>query len=255
MSVLLLNAVVIATLLTVLWLISLKLRDVSIIDLFWGLGFVIIAWITYADSIREQPTCYLLPLMVTVWGLRLSGYLTYRNWGHGEDKRYAAMRKQAGPAFAWRSLITVFWLQGLLMWLIAVPLQLGIPANRGVVNLWTYAGVSLWGVGLLFESIGDWQLLRFKAQPDNQGKVLDRGLWRYTRHPNYFGDCLVWWGFWLIAVSPGLHFWTIFSPVLMSILLMFVSGVSLLERDLKSSKPEYAEYIRRTSPFFPWFPR
>ncbi|MCA8984044.1 MAG: DUF1295 domain-containing protein [Planctomycetaceae bacterium] len=252
---LLLNGLLILGMMVVLWIVSIPLRDVSIVDIFWGPGFIMVAWASYLFSIQQRKTCYLLPLMVTLWGLRLAVYLASRNWGKGEDARYAALRRHAGPSFAATSLLTVFGLQGVVMWVISLPLQLGIPANLGVLNTFTYLGLGLWGLGLACETLGDWQLARFRARPENRGKVLDRGLWRYTRHPNYFGDFLVWWGFWFVAVSPGMHYWTIISPLGMSVLLMFISGVTLLERGLRETKPDYAEYAARTQPFFPWFPK
>lgn len=254
MELMLWNAAAIGGLMLLLWLVSLPLRDVSIVDIFWGPGYVLVAWLSYSYSIATQKTCYLLPLLVTLWGLRLGGYLLYRNWGKGEDKRYAKMRER-NPGFSFLSLFYVFGLQGLLMWIISLPLQLGIPDNRGVVNAFTFIGTGLWLLGIFFEAVGDWQMARFQAKEENQGEVLNTGLWRYTRHPNYFGDFLVWWGFYVLAISPGGQYWTVIGPIIMSILLMKVSGVTLLEKDLKESKPGYAEYVERTNAFFPWFPK
>jgi steroid 5-alpha reductase family enzyme len=237
------------------WGISIPARDVSLIDLAWGLGFVLIAGATAACAVDPGPGAWLLVLATAVWGLRLSGYLAWRNLGHGEDRRYQAMRQAAGPPFWWRSLLTVFALQGAVMWVVSLPLQLGIAAGAADWSWVHLVGISLWGIGLLCESIGDWQLVRFRSDPANAGRVLDRGLWRYTRHPNYFGDFLVWWGLFLTAAADGRHLWTVVSPLLMSFLLLKVSGVALLERSLSSAKPGYADYVRRTSPFFPWPPR
>ncbi|WP_339741876.1 DUF1295 domain-containing protein [uncultured Rubinisphaera sp.] len=255
MSLLLINAGVILGLMILMWLISLPLKDVSIIDLVWGLGFVLIAWTTYGIAIQNGKVCYLLPLLVTIWGVRLSGYLALRNVGHEEDKRYARMRENVGPTFPLVSLFTVFLLQGVLMWIISLPLQIGIPQNPGVVNAFTFAGSAVWLIGFFFESVGDWQMARFKSNPDNKGQVLNTGLWRYTRHPNYFGDFCVWWGFWILSISAGGPYWTVLSPIVMSIFLMYVSGVTLLEKDLKESKPKYEEYIQRTNAFFPGLPQ
>ena len=255
MTILITSAWIILTCVILLWLISIPLRNVSIIDLFWGSGFVMVAWLSYFSARIEGKVCYLLPLLVTIWGLRLSLYLAKRNVGHGEDKRYAAMRQHAGPKFVFTSLFSVFLLQGLIMWVISLPLQIGIPRNPGVLNGLTIAGSLLWAFGFLMEAVGDWQLARFKSNPENRGKVFDRGLWRYTRHPNYFGDCCQWWAFWILSISPGGPYWTLISPLLMTGLLLIVSGVSLLEKDLSRSKPEYARYISRTSPFIPWPPR
>jgi steroid 5-alpha reductase family enzyme len=251
-NVLLLNLGLLAGIMLVLWLVSLALRNASIVDIFWGFGFVIVVWVTFVAVGSAAPRSLLISVLTSLWGLRLAGYLAWRNCGKGEDYRYQAMRESYGSRFPLISLFLVFWLQGLLMWLVAFPIQ---AAHFGAVPLgWIDAvGASVWAVGWLFESVGDLQLARFKADPGNRGKVMDRGLWRYTRHPNYFGDFLVWWGLYSIAAA-GHAWWTIFSPVIMSILLIRVSGVTLLERSLKTKRPGYEDYIARTSPFFPWPP-
>ena len=187
-------------------------------------------------------------------GGALSGYLAWRNWGKPEDHRYAAMREKHGDRFPWVSLVTVFGLQGALVWIISLPIQVGVALGEAW-QWWTWLGAALWLVGLLFESIGDYQLARFKSDPTNKGRVMNRGLWRYTRHPNYFGDFLVWWGFYLAAAQPGSWWWTLIGPVLMSFLLLRVSGVRLLESSLKSRVEGYEEYTRTTSAFFPLPPR
>lgn len=247
------SATVIAGALTLLWLVSLPLKNVSIIDLFWGCGFVLIGWIGFLLGNGDSPRNLLVAVLTTIWGLRLAGYLTWRNWGESEDYRYRAMRASRGAAFAWISLFLVFGLQGVIMLIVALPVLVSVTSTTplGAVDA---AGVLLWGTGLFFEAIGDWQLARFKSRPENHGKVLDRGLWRYTRHPNYFGDFLVWWGLYLLAITAG-GAWTVFSPLLMSLLLLKVSGVTLLEKSLHERRPAYADYVRRTSPFFPWPPR
>ncbi len=253
-DVLLTNLSVIAGLMLVVWLISLPLRNVSIVDIVWGAGFVLIAWVTVAVTTGSGPSRWLLPVMTSLWGLRLSGYLAWRNIGKGEDKRYAAMRSKRSPQFAFTSLIMVFALQGAVMWIVSLPLQTGIAfAQSG----WTWLhglGIALWSVGLLFESIGDLQLARFKANPNNAGMVMNRGLWRYTRHPNYFGDFLVWWGLYATAIAHTTAIWTIIGPSVMTLFLMRVSGVSLLEQSLQQTRPGYAEYACETNAFFPWFP-
>ena len=240
----------------VLWLVSLPLRNASIVDIFWGPGFGLIALVTFfvADGLLERRL--LLTVLTCAWSLRLGVYLALRNIGHGEDPRYVAMRNRreaAGGSFALFSLASVFGLQGVLMWLISWPVQLG-QLGDAPLGLAAATGVILWAIGFLFEAVGDLQLRRFKANPNNLGKVMDRGLWRYTRHPNYFGNACLWWGLWLIA-SETAPLWTLISPILMTLLLLKVSGVSLLEKSLKASKPGYADYVRRTSSFFPWFPR
>jgi steroid 5-alpha reductase family enzyme len=223
------------TLLT--WLVSIARRDASLFDPFWGTGFVVVAWLACVLNRPVEPRAMLLAVLTTLWGLRLSLFLLWRNWGHGEDRRYRAMRDHWGPRFWWVSYVTVFLLQGVILWF-------GLDI----------AGLGLWTVGVLFESLGDWQLARFKADPANAGRVMDRGLWRYTRHPNYFGDFCVWWGLYLIAAAGG-AWWTVGSPLLMSLFLMRVSGVTLLEQTIVDRRPDYAAYQRRTNAFFPGLPK
>lgn len=256
LSLWLISGLVILGLMTVLWLLSLQVRDSSIVDIFWGTGFVIVFWIlTCLAPGPVTPRLHLLGMVVTVWGLRLSLYIYSRNKGKGEDFRYAKWREEAGPSWWWRSFFKVFFLQGFLMWIIAVPLvaaQLGDTTSP--FKCLDYTGAALWLVGFIFEAGGDWQLARFKSYPENKGKLLSSGLWSLTRHPNYFGDAAQWWGFYLIAASTGAQ-WTIFSPIIMTFLLMRISGVAMLEKTLKDTKPGYAEYVERTSAFIPWLPR
>ncbi len=232
------------------WVISLPLRNASIVDSVWSLLFVAAAF-TYAAT-TEAPgggRRWLILVLVTVWGLRLAGYITIRNHGKGEDKRYQAMRRKQGPAFPLKSAATVFGLQGLLAWVVSLPL-LGAVNGSGGINALDIAGAALWVVGFVFEAGGDLQLARFKADPANAGKVMDSGLWRYTRHPNYFGDFTQWWAFYLIALAGG-AWWALPGPVVMSWLLLRVSGVTLLERGLEKTRPRYAEYVATTNAFFP----
>ncbi len=238
----------------VLWLLSLFKRDASIVDPFWPAGFVISAWRTVwlADPPGARP--WLLVGMTTVWGLRLSGFLLWRNWGEPEDYRYAEMRQKHGSRFVFVSLLTVFALQGLLLWIVSWPVQFGqlaVDTSLGVLDL---LGIALWSVGVFFEAVGDFQLARFKSRPENRGRVLDTGLWRYTRHPNYFGDFCVWWGIYLVATSGG-AWWTAVGPFLMSYLLFRFSGVALLESTIVERRPPYRSYIARTNAFFPGRPR
>ncbi len=237
------------------WLGSVFLEDASIVDRFWGGGFALAALVSFSYMDRMTPRALLLLAMAVIWGLRLSLYLTWRNWGQGEDYRYAAMRKRHGARFVVLSLFTVFLFQGVLTWIISLPLQVGIAAKQGELNVLDYIGAALWLIGLLFESVGDFQLARFKANPANKGTVMDRGLWRYTRHPNYFGDALLWWGIFLVAASAPYGVYTIFSPALMTFLLMRVSGVRLLEKKLRKTKPAYAAYAAETNAFFPGPPK
>lgn len=242
-------------LMTALWLVSLWLRNSSIVDIFWGSGFVIVVWFFFALTphgflLRKWLIC----LLVSIWGLRLSFYILWRNWRKPEDFRYQKWRNEAGKRWWWQSFFQVFILQGILMWLIANPLLAAqFSAYPDHLTAFDIAGLVLWGIGFFFESVGDIQLATFKANPVNKGKVLDRGVWRYTRHPNYFGDAAQWWGFYLFVVLSG-GWWTVFSPVLMTLLLLRVSGVALLEKTLET-RPGYNKYIEKTSSFIPWFPR
>jgi len=238
---------------TATWALSLRLRDVSIVDSVWSLFFLVGA-ITYAASTPTSGARVTVTLaLVAIWALRLSIYLTWRNWGEPEDRRYQEMRAKNEPGFAVKSLYIIFGLQALLAWIISLPLY-ATTTGSWSIGMLDYLGIALVIVGIAFETTADLQLARFRAQPDNAGRVLDTGLWRYSRHPNYFGDFCVWWGFYLIAISAG-GWWTIFSPLLMSVLLMRVSGVTLLEKDIGERRPEYADYIARTNAFFPGPPR
>jgi steroid 5-alpha reductase family enzyme len=239
-----------------LWLVSLLLRNSSIVDGYWGPGFLVITLV--AGCVGSGATCrtVLITTLVAIWSLRLGGYITWRNFGGGEDYRYAAMREHHGRAFAWVSLFTIFGLQGALMWLISMPLQMAVvsPSPPGW-TLWDVVGLTLWCAGFLMETIGDWQLARFKADPQNHGQVLDKGLWAWTRHPNYFGEAVLWWGYFFIALSTPIGIWTVLSPILMTYLLLRFSGVALLEKALVDRRPGYREYVERTSAFLPWPPR
>lgn len=255
-SALAVSAAALAVALLALWGIARALRDVGIVDVFWGAGFVGVAWIAWTLAAAPGARGALLALGVTLWGLRLSGYLLWRNWGEPEDRRYRAMRRGHGERFAWVSLVTVFGLQGVLLWWISLPVQTAMlwPGADRLGRL-DALGIGLFAVGFFFESVGDCQLARFKRDPANAEQVMDRGLWRYTRHPNYFGDFLVWWGLFVVALSTPAGRWTLSSPLLMSLLLLRVSGVPLLERGLTRRRPAYRDYIARTSAFFPRPPR
>jgi len=238
-----------------LWGVSVAKRDASIVDGFWGLGFVGLAWL-YVGLAREPPLrAALVAALFSLWGLRLSTHIIRRSAGASEDYRYAAMRNRWGSKFWWVSLFTVFGLQGALMLLISAPLYVmttRAPTPWGPLD---GLGLLLFAVGLGFEAVADAQLRRFKADPENQGRTLQAGLWRYTRHPNYFGDALVWWGLFVLAdltTGPG---WTVLSPIVMTGLLMRVSGVPLLEAHMRRSRPDFAEYAARTNAFFPGPPK
>jgi steroid 5-alpha reductase family enzyme len=245
----------IISMMTVLWLISVRIRNVSIVDLFWGFGFVVASVVYFIYSEGFETRKILLMTLVTIWGLRLSIYLAWRNLGKDEDFRYQKFRKDFGEdRYWWYSFFSVFLLQGVLMWLISVPL-LGAQFYEGnELGLFDFIGVVIWIIGFVFEAGGDIQLARFKADPANKGKVLDTGFWHYTRHPNYFGDAAVWFGYGLICISAG-SYWPVLGSVLMTALIIKVSGVALLEKTLNTTKPGYQDYVRKTSAFIPWFPK
>ena len=243
-------------LMILLWIVSLVLKNVSIVDLFWGFGFVLTSIFYFLKTGGFEPRKILLVTLVALWGFRLSAYLAWRNIGKGEDFRYKQFRKNYGEKrYWWISFFQTFLLQGVLMWLISAPL-LGAQYYNNDTNLGVldYAGIALWIIGFTFETGGDLQLAIFRADPLNKGKVLKTGFWKLTRHPNYFGDSAVWWGYGLICISAG-SFAPVLGAVLMTALIIKVSGVALLEKSLKEQKPQYKEYIERTSAFLPWFPK
>ncbi len=240
-------------LMTMLWLISLRLNNASIVDVFWGIGFMTCAWLTYLLAPQGYlPRKLLICGMTTLWGLRLAFHIGARNWNKPEDYRYVAWRTTHGARWPWMSFFQVFLLQGFLIWIISMPILAaqtsGFPAILTPLDL---IGGIFWAFGLVFESIADFQLVRFKRDKSNKGAILTSGVWAYSRHPNYFGEAMVWWGFYLIAAAAG-YGWLIHSPIIMTWLLVRVSGVAMLERSMKL-KPGYEEYMRRTSAFIPWF--
>lgn len=247
---------VIFALMLLLWLVSLLLKNSSIVDIFWGFGFVISAWVYYfltPDGFMIRKL--LVAGLATLWGLRLTIHVLTRNWGKPEDFRYQKWRKEHGRVWWIRSLFQVFILQGFLMWIISTPLLAaqysGLPAR---LTLFDYTSVVLWIIGFFFETVGDLQLSNFRSNPANKGQILNTGVWRLTRHPNYFGDSAQWWGYFLFALAAG-GWWSLFSPIIMTLFLIKVSGVALLEKTLKDTKPGYREYMETTSAFIPWFPK
>ena len=248
-------AIVIVVLMVSTWAISVAVKNASIVDIVWGLGFVLVAWGVNLTTDGLDARQWVLTAMTSIWGLRLGLYLAWRNHGKGEDFRYRAMRKRWGPRFWLISLGTVFGLQGVLMWIVSLPVQLGQADSTPDLGVLAWIGLAVWALGLFFEVVGDAQLARFKADPANAGVVMDRGLWRYTRHPNYFGDACVWWGIALVAAETGTGAWGIIGAVVMTVLLRRVSGVTLLEKSLVKRRAGYDEYVARTSPFIPRPPK
>jgi len=245
----------ILSLMTALWIVSVVLKNVSIVDMFWGLGFVLVNTFYFFNT-DTTPAKIVLLVLVAIWGLRLSVYLAWRNIGKPEDFRYQEFRKKYGEKnYWWVSFFQTFLLQGILMWMISLPLLgVNLYSTSQHLNLTDYLGMLVWTVGFIFEAGGDLQLARFKMNKGNKGKVLKDGFWHYTRHPNYFGDSAVWWGYGLLVVSTG-SYWFVAGSVIMTLLILKVSGVVLLEKSLTNQKPDYKDYILKTSSFIPWFPK
>ena len=256
MSVALAALALIATLSLTTWAVSVVRRDASLVDRMWPVFIAAAALMCWRELPAAGLRADVMLALVLGWALRLGVYITRRNWGHGEDRRYQAIRARNEPGFAVKSLYLVFALQAVLAWIVAAPFLAGMAGTRpfGVVDA---IGAAIAAFGIVFEAIGDAQMSRFKADPANAGQVMDRGLWRYTRHPNYFGEACVWWGFAVMALAGAgvAGAWCLVSPLLMSVLLLKVSGVSLLEKDIGERRPAYRDYVARTPAFFPGPPR
>ena len=247
---------IIFILVSLLWIYSIIITNVSIVDIFWGMGFVIINAIYFYSSGDFYSRKILLLALVSLWGLRMSIYLAWRNIGKGEDFRYQEFRRNYGAKrYWWYSYFQVFLLQAGLMMLVSLPL-LGVHSqtNFNGLNVLDYLGVLIFIIGFVFEAGGDYQLAKFKKNPNNKGRVLNTGLWKYTRHPNYFGDTAVWWSFGIFSLAAG-SYWTFIGAIFMTLLIIKVSGVALLEKTLNKDKPQYYEYIQKTNSFLPWFPK
>ena len=246
----------VVVLLGITLVVALRVGKHAVVDVTWGLGFAAVAVTAYALSAGEGDAGrrLLVTLLTVVWGVRLAVHIGRRSRGHGEDPRYAAMLAEAPGNPTWFAVRKVYLTQGAVMWFVSLPVQVACfePAALGPM---AWAGVLVWAVGLFFEAVGDWQLTRFRADPASKGQVLDTGLWRYTRHPNYFGDACVWWGLSLVAFSAWPGILTVLSPVVMTWLLAKGTGKPLLEKDMSSRRPGYVDYVKRTSGFVPLPPR
>lgn len=259
-EILMINAAILAAAMLALWLYCVSIRDVSVIDSFWPLGMVILAVSTFFMLEETGAHSVAIAGLTSIWGLRLSIHLFTRWRAHGVDPRYAAilgrLMDKKGWSFAKASFLQVFLMQYVLLFIVCLPAQLGpagdVDQELGLIGM---IGVAIALIGIGFETIGDAQLKAFRNNPDMAGKVLDTGLWRYTRHPNYFGDACTWWGIWIVAARSPEGLAAIVGPILLTFLLMRVSGVPMLEHRLKKNRPGYEEYLRRTSSFFPWPPR
>ena len=238
------------------WLISLANKNVTVADSFWGLGFILIAWLTFFAADGYAARKLILSLLVTAWGVRLFIHMSLRSWGKGEDPRYAEWRKKHGENFWIVSLFKVFLIQALFQWLISLGVQYGqlsaVPADLTWLD---FLGILIWITGFSIETAADRQLSRFIADPANKGKIMNKKLWRYSRHPNYFGETLVWWGIFLIVLATPWGIWTIISPIVITYTLLRLTGVTLMEQTEFSENPEYQAYIRKTSAFIPWPPK
>ncbi len=238
------------------WLLSLRVHDASIIDIFWGLGFVLIGWLCFGLGDGSPGRRLALAMMATLWGLRLAIHIGRRNHGRAEDFRYARLRERDGGRFWLTSLYRIYLVQAGLMWIVALPLAAGSSGGAGGdLGRLDGIGVAVWVVGLAFEAIGDLQLARFKADPGSSGRVMDRGLWRYTRHPNYFGDVVAWWGIGIVALGAGGAWWALVGPAVNTLILGRLTGKPLLESTIADRRPGYADYVERTSGFVPRPPR
>jgi steroid 5-alpha reductase family enzyme len=253
------NLLLSAGLFLALWLVNLLTRDPSFIDSWWAIGLAVLAWASFLRVGHAGPHAILLTALCTAWGLRLGLYLLWRWRAHGPDRRYSAMmahaREERGWGYATASGLLVFALQAPLQFIVSLPVQLGQLGEPADLGPAAWVGGVIAAFGVLFESIADFQLVAFKADPANSGKVLQTGLWRYTRHPNYFGDACVWWGLWLIAADVGQGLWSMPGPVLITLLLTRWSGVPTVEGSMRRKRPDYEAYVQRTSAFVPRPPR
>jgi steroid 5-alpha reductase family enzyme len=250
------NFMAVLALMLIGWGTSLIHKNVTIVDSLWGLGFVLISWLTFflADGFFGRKV--LIMALTSLWGIRLCLHLTWRNWGRGEDPRYGGWREKSGEKFWLVSLFKVFILQAVFLWAIALALQWGqFSPQPAAFTFLDFLGLAVWGIGFFFEATSDLQLARFKADPANKGRVMDQGLWTYSRHPNYFGECLIWWGMFLIALSTPASGWTLIGPILITAVLLKMTGVPLMEKTIVHTRPGYSAYIARTNSFFPWFPK
>lgn len=236
-----------------LWLLSLRIRDVSIIDIFWGPGIAAVVDIAAILGQASGPRVSAALFLVNLWAVRLAAHIFARH--EDEDHRYAAMRRQYGQHWWWWSLVQVFLLQAILIWFIAAPLVAAMLSGRGTIGPMDYLGIAIATSALITEALADFQLARFRADPTNKGKVMDRGLWSWSRHPNYFGEAMMWWGFFLIGYSASHAWWLALSPLVVTFLLLKVSGVALMEEKIEDRRPAYADYKRRVSAFIPMPPK
>lgn len=253
-QIVMISAGVIAVHMTLYYLMAMWLRDASVIDIGWGLGFVLVAWVQYLANESPDFGHTLLTLLVTAWGLRLATHLYLRKRGKGEDWRYVKMRQKWGKGYWWKSFFAIFMLQGLIMFIISSPVTIAAMNPEFTVGVIGFIGFLAWMKGFFFESVGDFQLSQFLANPNNRGQIMQSGLWKLTRHPNYFGEITIWWGVFLIVMQLDYGLLAIVSPLMITYLLLKVSGITLLEKKYDND-PEFQDYKRRTSALIPWMPK
>lgn len=236
------------------FLVAQVIRNNSIVDMGWGAGFILVALATLFIQGAYMERNLLIVLLITIWGGRLTYYIVRRNWGKPEDFRYAKWRREWGRWLVPRAFLQVFMLQGLLMLIIGYPIILVNANPQPGLNIIDYLGLAVWIIGFYFESVSDKQMAEFKKDPANKGHIIKTGLWKYSRHPNYFGEATMWWGIFLLSLSVPLGWSAIISPLTITLMLLYVSGVPMLEKKYKDN-PEFQEYAKVTSKFFPWFPK
>ncbi len=254
MSLLLQSVVVIFIYMVVLYLIAQMVKNNSIVDIGWGLGFVLVVLSTFILSDNHNPRSIASTVLVVLWGIRLFVHILKRNFGKPEDFRYAKWRQEWGRWLAVRAFFQIFMLQGFFMFIIAYPTVVNNDTSNWQFGVAEGLGILIWSIGFFFEAVGDAQLDSFKKKPENKGHIITSGLWRYTRHPNYFGEAVQWWGIFLLCFSSNCGWLGIASPLIITLLLRFVSGVPMLERKYQNNK-EFLEYAKNTPAFFPWFPK
>jgi len=254
MNVFLLAASVLFVFMTMLFVLAMYLKDNSIVDIAYGLAFVLICWAAFLGYGGGHPRQLLVLALVSLWGVRLAVHILLRKVGEGEDFRYRQWREEWGGTFVWRSFLQIFMLQGAVIFVVALPILLVIKNPGTSLGLIDVLGSLLWLFGFIFEAVGDWQLLQFKKNPENHGHIIQSGLWSLTRHPNYFGEATLWWGLFLIALQVPYGALAIISPVLIDFLLLKVSGLPMLEAKYLGNT-EFEAYKQRTNTFFPWFPK
>lgn len=245
-------AIVLFTYMNFWFIFSLIKKRNDIADVAWGIGFVLIAWTSFFVSEENSFRSILVNILVSIWGIRLFLHIYLRNKGKKEDYRYLAWRKEWGKFFYLRSYFQVYILQGALLFLVIMPVLM-INRNIGLpLNFFDIFGLMVWIFGFVFEVVGDWQLSQFVKKPSNKGCLMTTGLWKYTRHPNYFGEIVLWWGVWFMAISVPLGFMAIMGPLTITILILKVSGIPMLEKKM-AENPDFIEYKRKTSMLIPWF--